>query len=95
MFHLSTMVILCGCMTGGVRLSDAYREFPRPYRHLTLDDEREVTAHGDKGPQTTANLTAMGQNLFDLLNGRNVRLYPATDLRTHALNTIAVESPRG
>jgi hypothetical protein len=33
--------------------------------------------------------------LFDLLNGRNLRLYPATDLRAQALNTIAIESPRG
>jgi hypothetical protein len=31
-------VILCGTITGGVRLSDSYREFPWPYRHLT---ERE------------------------------------------------------
>jgi hypothetical protein len=29
------MVILCGSITGAVRLSDSYREFRRPYRHLT------------------------------------------------------------
>jgi hypothetical protein len=46
-------------------------------------------------PQTTANCTAMGQQLFDLLNGRNLRLYPADDLRQQALHTVAVESPRG
>jgi phage terminase large subunit-like protein len=46
-------------------------------------------------PQTTANTTRMGQTLFDLLNGKNLRLYSAADLRAQALNTIAVESPRG
>ncbi len=46
-------------------------------------------------PQTTANTTRMGQTLFDLLNGKNLRLYSAADLRSQALNTIAVESPRG
>jgi phage terminase large subunit-like protein len=45
--------------------------------------------------QTQSNLTQMGQGLFDLLNGRNFRTYPAADLRQHALNTVAVEGPRG
>jgi phage terminase large subunit-like protein len=46
-------------------------------------------------PQTTANTTAMGQALFELLTGRNIRLYPSEPLRQQALNTVAVESPRG
>lgn len=46
-------------------------------------------------PQTTANVTRMGQALFDLLNGKNLRIYPAEDLRIHALNTVAIESSRG
>ena len=37
----------------------------------------------------------MGQTLFDLLNGRNLRLYRAEDLRQQALSTVAVENPRG
>jgi hypothetical protein len=37
----------------------------------------------------------MGQTLFDLLNGRNLRLYPAADLRQQALNTVSLETPRG
>jgi phage terminase large subunit-like protein len=45
--------------------------------------------------QTQSNLTQMGQSLFDLLNGRNFRTYPAADLRQHALNTVAVDTPRG
>jgi phage terminase large subunit-like protein len=46
-------------------------------------------------PQTTGNATRMGQTLFDLLNGRNLEVYPAIDLREHAMNTVAVESQRG
>ncbi len=46
-------------------------------------------------PQTTPNTTQMGQRLFDLLSGKNLRLYPAPDLRAQALDTVAVESPRG
>lgn len=46
-------------------------------------------------PQTTGNTTLMGQTLFDLLNGKNLRVYPAEDMRTHALNTVAIESSRG
>jgi len=45
--------------------------------------------------QTPANTIRMGQELFDLLKGRNLELYPAPDLREHALNTVAVESLRG
>jgi hypothetical protein len=46
-------------------------------------------------PQTSASTTAFGQNLFELINGKNLRLYPAEDLRQQALNTVAVESTRG
>ena len=45
--------------------------------------------------QTSAHTTQMGQTLFDLLNGMNVRLYAADDLRQQALNTVAVETSRG
>lgn len=46
-------------------------------------------------PQTQSTLTAMASTLFDALEGKNIRLYPAPDLREHALNAIAVETPRG
>ena len=45
--------------------------------------------------QTQGNCTLMGQTLFDLLNGRNLELYSSDELRQQALNTIAVENPRG
>jgi phage terminase large subunit-like protein len=46
-------------------------------------------------PQTTGNLTAAGQNLFELVRGRNLRMYPDDELRGHALNAVAVDTGRG
>jgi phage terminase large subunit-like protein len=46
-------------------------------------------------PQNPANLTRAGQNLFELITGRNLRLYHAPDLRQHALNAVAIETTRG
>ena len=46
-------------------------------------------------PQTTANTTRMGVVLFDLLNGKNLCLYPSDELRQQALNAVAIETPRG
>ena len=46
-------------------------------------------------PQTSANLTAASQNLFELIRGRNLALYPDVQLREHALNSVAIETGRG
>ena len=46
-------------------------------------------------PQTVPNLTAMGENLYDLLKFQNLEIYADADLRQQALNTIALESARG
>ncbi len=46
-------------------------------------------------PQTTEGTTRMGQAIFDLLTGRNLRLYPSEELRAQALSTVAVEGMRG
>jgi hypothetical protein len=46
-------------------------------------------------PQNTGNTTLMGQTLFDLLNGKNLVLYPSDELRQQALSTVAIENPRG
>ena len=45
--------------------------------------------------QTTQGTTQMGQTLFDLLSGKNLRVYPSDEIREQALSTVAVESPRG
>ena len=46
-------------------------------------------------PQTTTNLTMATTALFDSVKGRRLRCYPAADLRSHVLNAVVVESPRG
>jgi phage terminase large subunit-like protein len=46
-------------------------------------------------PQTTANTTRMAQTLFDVLKGRNLVLFEDDDLRQQAMNTVAIETPRG
>jgi phage terminase large subunit-like protein len=46
-------------------------------------------------PQTTSNTTRMGQSLFDLLEGHNLKTYPSESLRAQALATVAIENSRG
>lgn len=46
-------------------------------------------------PQSVPNQTRAGQLLFDLITGRNLRLFPSEVLRRHVLNCVAVESTRG
>src|SRR5439155_8920831 len=46
-------------------------------------------------PQTSGNLTAAGQGLFELVRGRGLVMYPDAELRRHVLNAVAVETGRG
>ena len=46
-------------------------------------------------PQTAGNLTEAGQTLWDLVRNRHLRLYADAELRRHALNAVAIETPRG
>jgi phage terminase large subunit-like protein len=46
-------------------------------------------------PQTTDRLTKSSQALFELVKGRNLVLYPDAEMRSHALNAVAIESARG
>jgi len=46
-------------------------------------------------PQTVGNTVKMASVLFDLLKGKRLALYPSEELRTQAMNTVAVESSRG
>jgi hypothetical protein len=63
--------------------------FCDPYQlHRTIMKLKGAGVPIEEFPQTPANCTRMGQTLFDLLNGRNLRLYPADDLRQQALNTV-------
>jgi phage terminase large subunit-like protein len=46
-------------------------------------------------PHISPNLTAMSQNLFELVQRGNIQLYTDDQLRTHAAHCVAVESSRG
>jgi len=46
-------------------------------------------------PQTLDRLTAMSQNLYDLIRGRNLILFDDPDLKKHILSAQAKESTRG
>ncbi|MBA7691154.1 hypothetical protein ES703_99694 [subsurface metagenome] len=45
--------------------------------------------------QTTDKLTQMGQNLYNLIMGGNLLLYPHKEMRRHAEKTLAKETQRG
>lgn len=67
-----------------------------PYQlHRSITTLRKDGLPVEEFPQTMANVTRMGQTLFDLLKGKNLITYPAADLREQAMNTIAVETSRG
>jgi phage terminase large subunit-like protein len=46
-------------------------------------------------PQTVGNVTAFGQALYDAIQGGTLRMYPSPELRTQALNAVAIEGARG
>ena len=46
-------------------------------------------------PQSLPNLTAASQNLFELLQGRTLQLYPNADIRLAMSRAIAIETARG
>ena len=46
-------------------------------------------------PQTPNNLTSVSQNLFELIQGQALRVYPAPDIRLAILRTLAIRTPRG
>lgn len=68
-----------------------------PYQMArSADTLRRAGLPMEELPQTLTNLTPAGQTLFDLINGRNLVVYPgADDLREHIAAAVAVESPRG
>jgi phage terminase large subunit-like protein len=46
-------------------------------------------------PQSVGNLTAMGSNLFELIKGRGLVVYPDDGIRLAVSRAIAIETPRG
>jgi hypothetical protein len=46
-------------------------------------------------PQTAGGLTEIGNNLYELIKGRGLLVYPDTGLRLAISRSVAVETPRG
>ena len=46
-------------------------------------------------PQTVGNLTEASSNLYELIKGSNVILYPDPAIRTAVQKSVAIETPRG
>ena len=46
-------------------------------------------------PQSVPNLTAMGSNLYELIKGQGIVVYPDDAIRLAVSRTIALETPRG
>jgi phage terminase large subunit-like protein len=46
-------------------------------------------------PQTPANLTAASQNLYELIESKNLAVYPDAAMRLAISRAVAVETPRG
>jgi phage terminase large subunit-like protein len=46
-------------------------------------------------PQTVANLTAIGSNLYELIKGGGIEFYRSDEIRLAISRTIALETPRG
>ena len=65
-------------------------QFHRSAMTLTKDHIKMV-----EFPQTMDRITSMSQNLYDLIKGRNLLLYPDIEMKKHAQKAIAVESARG
>jgi phage terminase large subunit-like protein len=59
---------------------------------------QQLTAEGvpmEEFPQTVPNLTESSNNLYELVKGGNVRVYPDDGLRLAVQRTVAVETARG
>ncbi len=81
---------LCG------RFGQAQVSFDPSQMIRSAQELRRAGVRMDELPQTTANLTRASQALFDAVKTeRTLRCYPAPDLRTHVLNSVVVETPRG
>jgi hypothetical protein len=46
-------------------------------------------------PQSVPNLTAASQNLFELIQGKNLAIYPDAAMRLAISRAVAIETPRG
>ena len=67
-----------------------------PYQlHRSITTLWKAGLRIEEFPQSEANTTRMGNSIYELLKGKNLRLYPSDELRQQALSTVGVEKSRG
>ena len=71
---------------------DCLRSVSAP-RHITRLQKQGLPIR--ELSQTVGKTTAFSQSLYDAIKGRNLQMYAAADLRTMAMNAVAVETGCG
>jgi hypothetical protein len=67
-----------------------------PYQmHATAQRLWRAGVPLEEFPQSPANLTMIAQNLFELIRGQNLLVYPDPDIRLAISHAVASETPRG
>ena len=67
-----------------------------PYQmHTTAQRLWRAGVPLEEFPQSPANLTIISQNLFELIRGQNLLVYPDPDIRLAISRAVASETPRG
>ena len=67
-----------------------------PWQMVAVSQSLEKKGlHITEFPQTMPNLTAASQNLYELITGRNLLMYPNADLRLAVSRAVAIEGARG
>jgi hypothetical protein len=67
-----------------------------PYQlQATMQRVMRAGIHVEEFPQTVPNLTAASQNLYELIGGGNLLVYPDANMRLAVSRAIALETPRG
>jgi phage terminase large subunit-like protein len=67
-----------------------------PYQmQATAQRLRRAGVTLEEFPQSPNNLTSVSQNLFELIQGQGLRVYPAPDIRLAISRTLAIRTPRG
>jgi hypothetical protein len=67
-----------------------------PWQMIAVSQSLEKKGlHITEFPQTSPNLTLASQNLYDLVVGRNLLMYPNADIRLAVSRAVAIETSRG
>ena len=70
--------------------------FADPYQLFSTIQKMQKEGYPiEEFAQSLPNLTKMAGTVFDAFNDRTIVSYPSEELKQHALNVVAADSPRG